>query len=124
MMDSCAWQVLLDKKHATSGLLAAFLHDKEPLPTVGQHSTVCDGQGRPIAIIETIQVEIRKYSAVDEAYAAVEGEGDGSLREWQALHWDYLNDECKRVGYPMSCDVELVLETFRLVERLIAVEDF
>ncbi|MBL9203849.1 MAG: ASCH domain-containing protein [Opitutaceae bacterium] len=116
--DLCARDVLSGKKGATTSLHAAYAHDGEPLPWVGKRSRVRDGHGRAVAIIEVTTVAIRPFNAVGADYAQVEGAGDGSLSYWRAVHVEYLQAECARIGLPWSDDVAVVLETFRLVETL------
>jgi uncharacterized protein YhfF len=116
-MDSCARCVWSGDKRATTGLLAAYEHDREPLPVVGQCGVVRDGRNRDIAIIETTKIEIRRYCDVDAAFAAIEGEGDKSLTQWQRVHWEYLAQECARIGVPLSPQLEVVLEYFSVVRR-------
>ncbi|MBW7896649.1 MAG: ASCH domain-containing protein [Opitutaceae bacterium] len=116
-MDSCARCVWSGDKRATTGLLAAYRHDGEPLPVVGQRGVVRDGRNRDIAIIETTKVEIRPYDEVDAEFAAIEGEGDKSLVHWQRVHWEYLGHECARIGVSLSPKLEVVLEYFTVVRR-------
>ena len=120
----CARLVVGGAKRATTGLLAAFAHDREPLPRVGQRSVVRDGHGHDIAVIETNRIEVRRFRDVDAAYAAIEGEGDRSLVHWRKVHWSYLEAECSRIGLPLSEDVDVVLEYFAVVEPLLRLEDF
>jgi uncharacterized protein YhfF len=116
-MDSCARCVWSGDKRATTSLLAAYEHDREALPEVGQRDVVRDGRNRDIAIIETTKVEIRRYCDVDAAFAAIEGEGDKSLAHWQRVHWEFLTQECARIGVPLSPQLEVVLEYFSVVRR-------
>lgn len=117
-MDACAARVLSGDKRATTGLLAAYAFDGDNLPVVGDRSILRDGSDRDIAILEVERVEIRRYCDVDQAYATIEGEGDKSLAHWRRVHWDYLASECARVGVPLVPAVEVVLEYFKVVERL------
>ncbi len=122
--DSSARLVLLRTKRATTALLASYAHDREPMPRPGERSLVRDGRSRNVAVIEYSRVEVRRFREVDATYAAIEGEGDGSLAHWRAAHWSYLGAECARVGIALSEDVEVTLEYFDLVEPLIRPEDF
>lgn len=116
-MDLCARLVLTGDKRATTGLLAAYACDREPRPVVGGRSVVRDGRDRDIAVIETTRVEIRRYCDVDEAFAAIEGEGDKTLAHWRSVHWPYLTSECARVGLTPTPEVEVVLDYFAVVQR-------
>jgi hypothetical protein len=37
------------------------------------------------------------FEEVSEEFAAIEGEGDGSLRYWREVHWTYFGRVCKRI---------------------------
>jgi len=69
--------------------------------------------GRAVAVIETVTVGRRRFREIDAAFAATEGEGDGSLDFWRAAHEDYF----RKAG---SFDPEMWLwcEEFRLVAVL------
>jgi len=83
----------------------------EPLPRVGDHSVVLDGEGRPLCIIRTTAVEIRPFGEVDEAFAWDEGENDRTLAGWRAAHEWYFAS----VGTPVDDDTRVVLERFAKV---------
>jgi uncharacterized protein YhfF len=68
---------------------------------------------RPVAVIETLSVEQRRFDAVDATFAHLEGEGDKSLAFWRAAHEDYFRREGR-----FSPDMMLWCEHFRLVEAL------
>ncbi|HRE08076.1 MAG TPA: ASCH domain-containing protein [Opitutaceae bacterium] len=116
--DLCAQDVVQGKKGATTSLHAAYAHDGEPLPWVGKRSLVRDGQRRTVALIEVTSVTVCPFPSVGADYAQLEGAGDGSLAYWRAVHLEYLQAECARIGLPWRDDVDVVLETFRLVQAL------
>jgi deazaflavin-dependent oxidoreductase (nitroreductase family) len=70
-------------KRATAGLVWSFEAKGRPAPRPGDLSVVTDWAGRPRCVIETTAVEVRPFADVDDAFAAAEGEGDGSLRWWR-----------------------------------------
>jgi uncharacterized protein YhfF len=107
--------VLSGAKTATCGALRDYAPGKEAMPVVGRRDVVLDGTGRRAAIIETLEVTIRRFDAVDEAFARDEGEGDRSLADWRRDHRIYFE---RNGGF--SPDMELVCERFRLVETLAA----
>ena len=45
---------------------------------------------RAVAVIETVAVGRKRFSEIDADFAALEGEGDGSLAFWRAAHEDYF----------------------------------
>ena len=80
---------------------------------LGKRMVVLDGRGRPAAVIETIELSVRRFNEVDEAFAAAEGEGDRSLAHWREAHRRYF----ARQG-TFAPDMELWCERFRVVVRL------
>ena len=101
--------VLIGKKTATCW--AASEGDKGVV--VGKRWIVKDGQGRPSAVLETIEVMRRRFGEVDAAFAHDEGEGDRTLADWREAHTDYFTRRSE-----FSPDMELYCERFRLVEVL------
>ena len=71
--------VVSGRKRATTSLPVEFTASGVPLPAVGDVSIVKDGAGRSVAIIELTEVRHTPFGRVDEAFAATEGEGDGTL---------------------------------------------
>lgn len=84
---------------------------KEENPTAPGRRWVVTADGRPVAVIETLAVARRRFHDIDAAFAATEGEGDGSLRFWRATHEDHF----RRAG-TFAPDMWLWCETFRLVQ--------
>ena len=107
--------VLQGKKRATAGLLWTNEINKKPIPKTGNLSVVTNWQHKPLCITETTQVEIIPYEEVSEAFAAVEGEGDGSLRYWREVHWLYFSRECQRLGKEPSLRMPIICERFKVV---------
>jgi len=87
--------------------------DGTPIPHVGARSVVLDGAGNPRVVVETVEIEQRRFDRVDAAIAADEGEGDRSLAFWRAAHRDYF----ERQGH-FAPDMPVWCERFRIVERL------
>jgi len=80
---------------------------------IGSRSVVKDGQGRPRAIIETVEITRRRLTDVDESFARDEGEGDRSLAYWQQAHRKYFTREGTYTD-----DMEVYCERFKLIEVL------
>jgi hypothetical protein len=72
--------------------------------------TVAD---KPVAVIETLSVEQRRFDAIDEAFALEEGEGDRSLTFWRSVHEDFFRSEGQ-----FEQDMMLWCEHFRLIAVL------
>ena len=107
--------VLQGRKRATASLLWAYETNNSPIPKVGDLSVVINWQKEPLCIIETTRVEIVPYEDVSEAFAAVEGEGDGSLRHWREVHWSYFSRECQSLGKEPSLRMPIICECFKVV---------
>ena len=101
--------VLVGKKTATCWAASEGLKGVE----VGKRWIVKDGQGRPRAILETVELTRRLFEEVDSTFAHDEGEGDRSLEYWRRAHTEYFSRQ--RV---FSRSMDLYCERFRLVEIL------
>ncbi len=109
--------VLAGRKRATAGLGWSLDDGGKRPPQPGDLSVVTNWRGDPLCIIETRSVETVPYRDVSEEFAATEGEGDGSLRHWRAVHWAYFERECARIGRQPSPDMPVVCERFEVVYR-------
>jgi uncharacterized protein YhfF len=107
--------VMAGSKRATAGLLWSHENDHRPLPKPGDLSVVTDFSGKPVCVIETKQVEIVPFEEVSEEFAAIEGEGDGSLEYWRKAHEAYFERECKRIGRTPEARMPVVCEQFEVV---------
>lgn len=113
MADALLALVIAGTKTATCGGLRDYQSGAEAMPVVGRHDVVLDGKGRHAAVIETLEVNIRRFDQVDEAFAFNEGEGGRTLADWREGHQAYFE---RHGGF--LADMELVCERFKLVEIL------
>lgn len=100
------------KKTATCGALRDYLESDDPMPEVGRVDIALDWQGNPALVIETVEVLIRRFADVDEAFALAEGENT-SHADWAAGHRAYFE---RNGGW--SPNMELVCERFKMIEDL------
>jgi uncharacterized protein YhfF len=108
--------VLAGRKTATASLPAQFADEGAPLPRPGDLSVVTLWDGAPVAIIETTEIRLVEFDAVDAAFAADEGEGDRSLEWWRAAHRAFFSRVLARLGGDSLQGTSLVVcERFRLV---------
>lgn len=105
-------------KRAGTGLLWAMEHDADTMPEVGDIEIVIDHRQEPAFLTRITRVEVVAFSAVDAAYAAIEGEGDGSLDNWREGHWRFFCRECKRIGREPSLDMPVVCSVFELLAAM------
>jgi uncharacterized protein YhfF len=97
-------------KRATASLRSAYDGD-EPMPRAGDLGVILDGRGRPLCVVRTTGVEVRRFGDVDAEFAWTEGEGDRSLEFWREAHIRFFAEG----GEPVSEDTEVVLERFELL---------
>lgn len=115
LADSLAELVLLGTKRATAGSVWSFEAEAKRLPRPGDLSVVTDYSGNPLCVIETTQVDIVPFSEVSAEFAAIEGEGDGSLDDWRRGHTAYFTRECARHGRTFDVNMLVACERFNLV---------
>lgn len=106
------------RKRAGTSLLWAIEAENQEVAQVGDIEIVLDHQQEPALITRFTRVEVVPYSEVTAEYAAIEGEGDGSLAYWRDAHWAFFSRECHRLGrepsesMPVVCSVFEVLQVF------------
>lgn len=80
---------------------------------LGERQVVLSGAGRPVAVIETMTLDVLPFSSVTPQQAALEGEGDLSHRYWHEAHEAYYQREGT-----FAPGMDVIFETFRLVTVL------
>jgi uncharacterized protein YhfF len=103
------------KKKAGAGLLWAYEADDQALPKEGVIEIVIDHNNQPALVTRIIRVEIVAYSDVTAEYAALEGEGDGSLEYWRKAHWAFFSRECQRIGREPTQDMPVICSVFEVL---------
>ena len=115
LADELAALVVAGRKRATASLPIEFTSEGLPLPVAGDVSIVMRGDGSPVAIIELVEVRQIPFQAVDSAFAADEGEGDGSLGWWQAAHRKYFARVSARHGGKFDETTPVICQRFKMV---------
>jgi uncharacterized protein YhfF len=105
-------------KRAGTGLLWAMEHDGDPMPRAGDIEIVIDHDQEPVLLTRVTRVDIVPFNQVSAAYAAIEGEGDGSLEYWREGHWRFFARECARLSREPSLDMLVVCTEFELLASL------
>ena len=90
--------IRMGRKRAGTGLLWAYEADGEAIPNVGEIEIVVDHHNEPAIVTRITCVQVIPYCDVTAEYAAIEGEGDGSLAFWREAHWAFFSRECQRLG--------------------------
>jgi uncharacterized protein YhfF len=120
LRDQLVAAVLAGRKTTTTGLVADYEHEGEPLPEPGLRQAVADSAGNLVAVIETTAARVIRLGDVDLAHAIGEGEGYASVAEWRAGHERFWHSREMReaLGDPdftVNDDTLVVAHTFRLV---------
>ncbi len=107
--------VVAGTKRATASSLLGLLVEDEPVPRVGSYSVILDGTARARCIIRTTAVSIVPFNEVTPGFAALEGEGDGSLAYWRDGHRRFFRQEHTALGIPFDESIPVVCEEFSLI---------
>jgi uncharacterized protein YhfF len=106
------------QKRAGTSLLWGMEADGESVPQVGDVEIVLDHRNEPVLVTRITRVEIIPFGAVHAEYAAIEGEGDGSLAFWREGHWAFFSRECASIGREPSEAMPVVCCVFEVVQVL------
>jgi uncharacterized protein YhfF len=117
LADELGALIVAGTKTATCSALWEYETEREPLPESGVKIIVLDGNGDPLCIVETTEVEVRSYGEVDAQFAYEEGEGDRSLEYWRDAHWRFFSRTLPEIGREPSMDMPLVCERFRVIYK-------
>lgn len=125
LRDELTALALAGAKTTTAGLLVEFDLDGEALPVPGERQVLLDSKERPVAVVETVSCRVARLADVDDQHAIDEGEGYANAAEFRVSHerfWNgYVDDIRYRLGDPgfsIDDDTQIVLERFKVVERL------
>lgn len=121
LRDQLVAAILDGRKTTTSGLVADYEHENEPLPQPGLRQAVIDSAGQRVAVIEITAVRVLRLADVDLAHAVGEGEGYATVAEWRAGHERFwhsaeVRESLGDPGFTVDDDTLVVAESFRLLE--------
>ena len=117
MADELGALIAAGTKTATCSALWEYEAEGSSLPETGSKTIVLDGNGDPLCIVETTEVEVRPYNEVDDRFAYEEGEGDRSLAYWRRAHWRFFSRTLPNIGKEATPDMPLVCERFRVIHE-------
>jgi len=123
LRDRLVAAILSGAKTSTTGLLEEYRREGEPVEEVGVREVVLDSDGRAVAVIETTEVEVKRFGDVGLPFAIDEGEGFETVAQWREAHVAFFtSDEMTAVLGPppvtIDDDTLVVCSRFRVVERL------
>lgn len=110
-------QLVLDgvKVATCSSLWEWEAEQADPHEAMGTKTIILNSEGTPLCIIETTEIKIRPFNAVDAQFAYDEGEDDRTLDSWRREHWAYFSRVLPNIGKSPSSDMPLVCERFQMV---------
>ena len=122
LRDQLVAAIVAGDKTTTTGLVADYEHENEPLPRPGLRQVVVDSAGNPVTVIETTAVRVMRLAEVDLAHALGEGEEYLSVADWRAGHERFWHSAELRnaLGDPeftVSDDTLVVAQTFHLAGK-------
>ncbi len=104
------------QKRAGTALVWALEADEEQHSQPGDIEIVLEFDGTPAIVTRIVECEVVPFDTVTAAYAAIEGEGDGSLEYWRRTHWEFFGRECTRIGRVPSRQMPVLCAIFEVVE--------
>jgi uncharacterized protein YhfF len=105
-------------KRAGTALLWAYEYDSEEISRTGDIEIVIDHLNEPALVTRITSVKVVPYDEVTAEYAAIEGEGDGSLEYWRKAHWAFFSRECARIGREPEESMPVVCSIFELLNAV------
>jgi uncharacterized protein YhfF len=125
LRDELTALALAGTKTTTAGLLVDFEVEGTKPPTPGTREVLVDSNDQPVAVVETITCRVARLADVDDQHAIDEGEGYANEAEFRVAHerfWNSHIDDLRTAlgdpGFTLDDDTLVVLERFRIVERL------
>ncbi len=115
MADELGALIAAGVKTATCSSVWEWQAESQTWPDPGWITVVLDGHAEPLCIVETIEVIVRRYNEVDEAFAFDEGEGDRSLDYWREAHRAFFSRCLQKIDRQFALDMPLVCERFKLI---------
>jgi len=106
--------VISGRKSATASLLWEWEFEDETLPSIGQHDVLLSWSNVLVGVIRTTAICVLPFQEVTAEFAALEGEGDLSLKFWREAHWSFFGNVCNCIGREPSMDMSVVCQEFKL----------
>jgi uncharacterized protein YhfF len=102
-----------------TGTSSAYWHYPDGrIPFVGALSVLLDGSGRARAVLQTEEVEVKPFGAVNADFAFAYGEGDRTLDWFRSEIGAWYRGEAARHGKSFSDDTPIICERFTILRRL------
>jgi uncharacterized protein YhfF len=123
LRDRLVAAILSGEKTTTTGLLEEYRREGRQPEAPGTRELVVDSTGGGVAVIELVEVVVRRMGEVELEFAIAEGEGFRSVAEWREAHVAFFTspEMTAALGEPplaLDDDTLVVCSRFRVVERL------
>ena len=120
LRDQLVAAIIAGTKTTTTGLLADYELDGEPMPRPGDRQVVIDSAGVPVALIEVVDARVVRVGDIDLAHAVGEGEGYASVGQWRSGHERFWHSREYRTyrgdpAFTVNDDTLAVAQQFRVV---------
>ena len=106
------------RKRAGTSLLWGCDADGQLLPAPGSIEIVIDHHNEPALVTKMKSVAVIPFNEVTSEYAAIEGEGDGSLEYWRKSHLAFFGRECHRIGREPALNMPVLCCVFEVLHVL------
>ena len=113
--DELADLVLRGIKKATTSGFELYAIDDEPMPRPGDLSVILNSADEAVCVIRTKETYVVPFDEVTAAYAAAEGEGDGSLAYWREAHAAFFAEDYAQCGAVFTEKSPVLCEIFEVV---------
>lgn len=107
--------VLCGEKRVTMGWIEHSKRCGQPIAYEGAINIVIDAFGYPRVVLRSVEVRELPFSAVDEATAAGEGEGDLTRADWHDSHVAYFGGEAAKHDLVFDETSLLAVERFEVL---------
>lgn len=129
MADHLCELVVTGQKKATSSYGPAYLAEDVDYPTVGDLGILCDGQGRPWALLRTSKVEIFAFHDVPLEVAELEGEyvdagsPQAAYAAWKSEHEALFRRDFALIGGDFDPKDDVIVEHLEVLYKIEGVAD-
>ena len=103
-------------KRATAALVWSYEVEGMNLPNVGDLEIVVNSSGSPTLLTQIVSAKVVPFSQVTEEHAALEGEGDLSLKSWRQTHWEFFARECAHIARNPTPEMPVLCMRFELLD--------
>ncbi len=117
LADNLADLVLSGQKRGTTALSFLTEYDGDAPAKVGSYDIITDFSGNAKCVIFTEEVVTIPFCEVGDDLAAIEGEGDGTLKYWREAHISIFSRWMEEIGHKFTEDMNVDFQIFKVVYK-------